>query len=90
MSGATPANQLGPPRAKMPDREDITIEMLAEHWAKQVRRLLQPGVRMDAIASSLRTAALQAESDWFVSVVEELRDETQGPEGVVTTSERAR
>jgi hypothetical protein len=56
----------------MPDRDDITLEMLAEHWAHQVRRLVQAGVRREAIASSLRTAALKAESDWFVSVLEDM------------------
>ena len=74
----------------MSDRQDITIEMLAEHWAKQVRRLVQAGVRLEAIASSLRTAALKAESDWFVSVVEELRDETEGPEKALSGPQSGR
>ena len=69
-------------RSEMPDRDDITLEMLAEHWAHQVRRLVQAGVRLEFIASSLRTAALKAESDWFVSVLEELRDDAaQGEPG---------
>ena len=62
----------------MPDRDDITLEMLAEHWAHQVRRLVQAGVRLEAIASSLRTAALKAESDWFVSVLEDMHQLQDG------------
>ena len=66
----------------MPYRDDITLEMLAEHWAHQVRRLVQAGVRKEAIASSLRTAALKAESDWFVSVLEDMHQlQDRGAEG---------
>ncbi len=66
----------------MPDRDDITIEMLAEHWAKQVSRLAQADVRLEAIASSLRAAALKAESDWFVSVLEDMHQlQDRGAEG---------
>ena len=70
----------------MPDRNDITLEMLAEHWAHQVRRLVQAGVRLEAVASSLRTAALKAESDWFVSVLEDLQDNKTEGEGEIPTN----
>jgi hypothetical protein len=62
----------------MPDRDDITQEMLIEHWAHQVRRLVQAGVRLEAVANSLRTAALKAESDWFVSVLENMHQLQDG------------
>ena len=62
----------------MPDRDDITLEMLAEHWAHQVRRLVQAGVRLEFIASSLRTAGLKAESDWFVSALEDMNQLQDG------------
>ena len=64
------------PRSEMPNRDDITQEMLAEHWAHQVRKLVQAGVRKEAIASSLRTA--EAESDWFVSVLEDIHQLQDG------------
>jgi hypothetical protein len=73
----------------MPERDDITLEMLTEHWAHQVRRLVQAGVRLGAIASSLRTAALKAESDWFVSVLEDLQDDKTEGQGGIPTNGRA-
>ena len=58
---------------RVSDRSDITVEFLVEHWRRQTRKLIDAGVPLVRVSDSIRTAALEVENDWFVSILEDAK-----------------
>ncbi len=48
---------------------DLPVEALVEHWRRQAQKLTDVGIPLERVAESMRTAALQVETDWFVSLL---------------------
>lgn len=54
----------------MADYLDLPVEALVEHWRRQAHKLYQAGLPVERVADSMRTAALQVETDWVVWLLE--------------------
>ena len=55
----------------MSDRPEITVEMLVEHWRRQVQKLREAGIPLERFSDSMRTAALEVEQSWFESILDQ-------------------
>ena len=54
----------------MSDQPKVTVEILVEHWRRQVQKLREAGIPLERISDSMRTASLEAEQAWFESILE--------------------
>ena len=50
---------------------EITVDMLVEHWRRQVQKLREAGIPVEWISDSIRTAALEVEQSWFHSLLDQ-------------------
>jgi hypothetical protein len=62
----------------MSDRPEVTVEVLVEHWRRQVQKLREAGIPLERISDSMRTAALEVEQDWFKSILDEASERLKG------------
>ena len=54
----------------MSDRPEVTVEILVEHWRRQVQKLRDAGIPLERISDSMRTASLEVEQSWFESILD--------------------
>jgi hypothetical protein len=54
----------------MSDRPEVTVEMLVEHWRRQVQKLREAGIPLERLSDSMRTVALEVEQAWFHSLLD--------------------
>jgi hypothetical protein len=69
-----PSPEKPPPPPPVPDRPEITEEMVTEHWLLHVRKLIDAGVPLQRVARSLRNASIQVDDDWFKWAMDEARE----------------
>jgi hypothetical protein len=77
------------------DRPEVTVEVLVEHWRRQVQKLSEAGIPLERISDSIRKAALEVEQSWFQSILDKAGERlaTMGPhasreEGVTVMTDR--
>ena len=69
----------------MSDRPEVTVEILVEHWRRQVQKLREAGIPFEQISDAMRTAALEAEQSWFRSILDHAAERLAaiGPPAIV-------
>ena len=63
----------------MADRPEVTVEMLVEHWRRQVQKLREAGIPIEHISNSIRTVSLEAEQSWFEWILEQAGENAWRP-----------